>query len=481
MELNVGLLSPEILLTGIAVFMILLDLITPKRFKNKLFSVISSVAVGVAIILTLSKISPIPQKAFNGFITKEAFTGIIDILVLFSGLFTVLVSHDFIERKKISYIGEFYYTLLFVLVGAMLLAGSSELSTLFVSLEVASISTYILMSLFKGDYRGKEGALKYFITGSVGAALLVYGMAVLYGLTGTTLYGEIAQAAEKLSPLPLLLAAGLIAAGFLFKTGAVPFHGWMPDAYEGAPTPVTLLMGSAVKVAAFAAFIKLFIPIFYHFQAEWEKALGVIAVISMFSGALLALNQRNVKRMLAYSAISHTGIIIATFLSSPALTVFSVVFYLFAYTFMTVAAFGLITILSANGIKGEEIESWKGLYSKNPLLSLSAVAIFMSLAGIPPLVGFWGKFYILLALVKSGEVLLAVSVLIASLISLYFYLKPVVYIFMKEGTGEKFIPGAGEYVATIVSTAAIVIFGLLPEVIAQISIMGLSSFLRSLT
>jgi len=479
MELNVKLLFPEFFVLAAAVTGILVDLLLPKRVKNGFFATFSVFVLFVAVFLVVFSSPFVPEEAFNGFVKKDLLTGFAQVLILFSSLIAVFVSYGFLKKFDTDYVGEFYYTLLFAVFGAMLMVSANELATLFVSLEVMSISVYVLSALFKRDYRGKEAALKYFIMGSVGAAVIVYGFALLYGISGSTNYEDLAGSISTLS-FPVLLALAFVISGFLFKLGAVPFHGWVPDVYHGAPTPVTLFMGAVVKVAAFVALLKLFYPVFLPLAQKWGEVFAVIGVVSAFVGALMALRQENVKRMLAYSAISHTGVVLAALVSVPAVAVFSVLFYLFAYAFMTVAAFGFISLLTEKGFKGENLSDWRNLYGKSPFLALSLVVIFMSLAGIPPLFGFWAKFYVLVALVKAGKVGIAVAILIASAISLYFYLRPVVYAFMKEG--EAVLPPIEpfELGAVAVTVFFLILFGIFPELISQTSLFALSSFLRGI-
>ena len=479
MELNVKLLFPEFFVLAAAVTGILVDLLLPKRVKNGFFATFSVFVLFVAVFLVVFSSPFVPEEAFNGFVKKDLLTGFAQVLILFSSLIAVFVSYGFLKKFDTDYVGEFYYTLLFAVFGAMLMVSANELATLFVSLEVMSISVYVLSALFKRDYRGKEAALKYFIMGSVGAAVIVYGFALLYGISGSTNYEDLAGSISTLS-FPVLLALAFVISGFLFKLGAVPFHGWVPDVYHGAPTPVTLFMGAVVKVAAFVALLKLFYPVFLPLAQKWGEVFAVIGVVSAFVGALMALRQENVKRMLAYSAISHTGVVLAALVSVPAVAVFSVLFYLFAYAFMTVAAFGFISLLTEKGFKGENLSDWRNLYGKSPFLALSLVVIFMSLAGIPPLFGFWAKFYVLVALVKAGKVGIAVAILVASAISLYFYLRPVVYAFMKEG--EAVLPPIEpfEFGAVAVTVFFLILFGIFPELISQASLFALSSFLRGI-
>ncbi len=481
MALNVGVLTPEIFLLSAALIMMVVDLIVPEKSKNKLFFSSTFAVLIVTLLLVVFSLSLKPLSAFHEFIKKDSLTVVAQILILFSAIFSSLSSFSYIERFKLSHIGEFYYTLLFAIFGGMLLVSSNELTTLFVSLEILSISLYILTALFKGDTRGKEAALKYFIMGSVGAAILVYGLAILYGLTGTTVYEGIAKFIESEGiTSTLLLSVVLVASAFLFKTGAVPFHTWVGDVYHGAPTPVSAFMGAAAKTAVFIAFIKLFLPLFSTLAGEWRPAIIFIAVLTMFAGALLALNQDNLKRMLAFSAVSHTGVILAALATVPALATYTVLFYLFVYIFMTVAAFGLVSMLTSSNFKGEDVKEWAGLYKKSPFIALCAVVIFMSLAGIPPLAGFWAKFYVILALVREGMITAALVVVLSSLISLYFYLKPVVFIFMKDGGEAKPNHSAVDYAVVATASFFILMLGLTPNLVAQISLFSVASFIKGL-
>ena len=480
MELNLGLMLPEAFLLVSALLMIVIEFVIPDRQKNSFFSNLSIVIIVVTMFLVSGTASMKPSCAFNGFIKKDLMVVFSHLFLLISGIFAVLLSHNHIERFSLKSKGEYYYTLLFALLGGMLLVAANEFSTLFVSLEVMSISVYILVALFKNDYRGKEAALKYFIMGSVGAAILIYGFAILYGLTGITTYDGVSELVDKnVVTLALLFSMALVSVAFLFKTGAVPFHSWVIDVYHGAPAPVTAFMGAAVKLSSFVAFMRLFFPVFVSFAQNWTPAIELIAVVTMFTGALLALNQSNLKRMLACSAISHTGVILAAFVTVP-LASFAVLFYLFVYVFMTLAAFGMISLLTTKGFKGENVEDWGGLYKKTPFLALSAVVIFMSLAGIPPFAGFWAKFYLLVALLREGFVTLALAVVLSSLISLYFYLKPLVYAFMKEESDLAVSYNVRDYAVIGLSTLVILTVGFFPNLFVKFSLLGVISFVRGL-
>ena len=483
MVLNLHALLPELTLLSCALAMLLLDLFVPERHKNGVFAFASSVVLGTVLLLVAKQgFNLEPVFAFNGFLKKDAMVNITQGFVVLCGLMAVLLSYSYISKFSLKYRGEYYYTLLFAVFGALLLVASAEFSTLFVSLEVMSISIYILIALFKEEVREAESAVKYFITGSVGSAVLVYGLAILYGVAGSTEYAGVASALRSAGvSAPVLVAMILVAAGFLFKTSTVPFHAWIPDVYHGAPTPVTAFMGAVVKMASFVAFLRLFLPVFYYYTpGEFAPVLLILAVVTMFFGAFMALNQENLKRLLAYSAVSHTGVILTAFAVEPVSGSFALVFYLLVYAFMVVSAFAMVSIMTAEGFKGENLEDWKGLYSKSPFIAVCAVVVFMSLAGIPPFAGFWAKLYILMALVKDGFLTTAFAVVLSTLVSLYFYLKPVVYMFMKEGKGvypSFTLPG---YAVVAVTTLFVIFFGIFPSYLAKLSLAGATAFVRGL-
>jgi len=482
MELNPGLLLPEGFLLISAMVMLLVDLLVPDRKKNGLFAGISFAVVAVTMFLVTFTLSLEPKLAFNGFVKKDAMVVVSQLFILLCGLLSILMSYSYLEKFPLKHRGEYYYTFLFALLGGMLLVEANEFSTLFVSLEVMSISVYILIALFKKEEKSLEASLKYFVTGSVGAGILVYGLALLYGLTGTTLYSGVSEVVHESGVTPvLLLSVVLVAAAFLFKTGAVPFHGWMPDVYQGSAAPVTAFMGAAVKLSVFVAFLRLFLPVFSGTASEWTPAILTVALVTMIFGALMALNQDNLKRMLAYSAVSHTGVVLSAFVTVPALASFTVLFYLIIYVFMVIAAFGLVSFLTSSGFLGEEVQDWRGLLKKSPFISFCIVVIFMSLAGIPPLAGFWAKFYLLLALVREGYIFTALTVLLSSLISLYVYLKPIVYVFMEDGSELNISFSSTDYVVVGFSTFSILVLGIFPKLVAELSLLSVASFLRGLS
>jgi NADH-quinone oxidoreductase subunit N len=480
MEINMVFVLPEIFLTVSVLLLMLMDIFTPDRNKNAVFMSLCAAVTVIAMLILLKEPAFKPEFAFNKFFRLDFLAVVSKFLILISTLFTVFLSRKFIEKFELKFKAEYYYTILMAALGGMLLVSANELATLFVSLEVMSISIYIVTAIFKNDYRGKEAALKYFILGSVGSGFLVFGFAILYALAGTTQIDTIKMnLAVNFSPA-VLLAMAMVGAGFLFKVGIVPLHMWVPDVYEGAPTPVSSFMSSAVKLSAFIAFMRIFYPAFAKFLSSWEIPFEIFAAVTMVAGSLMALNQKNLKRMLAYSSIAHSGILLSAFLTASVSGTFSIIFYLSVYVFMNIAAFALISTLTGKGYIGENVEDWGGLFLKNPLLATIGIVVFLSLAGIPPFAGFFAKFYVILALVRADHIILALIVVLSSLISLYFYLKPVVFSFMREKSDlEVGMPSFEDLGVLILSSAVLIIFGILPSLLVKISVFSVASFLKT--
>jgi NADH-quinone oxidoreductase subunit N len=482
MELNPDLLIPEGFLLVAALTMLLFDLVVPDRKKNKLFVTVSFVVIAVTMFFAASTLCFEPQLAFKGFVKKDSMVVISQLFILLCGLFSVLMGYSYIEKFPLRHKGEYYYTLLFALLGGMLLVEANGLLTFFVSLEVMSISVCILIALFKGEQRSLRAGLKYFMMDSISAVLLVYGFAILYGLSGTALYSEVSKVVNEAGVTPaLLLTAVFVAVAFLFRMEVVPFHSWVPDVYQGAATPVTAFISTAVKLAVFVAFLRLFLTLFLKIATGWTPAVLTVAVVTMFAGALMALNQDNLKRMLACSVLFHTGVVLAAFVTVPALSLFTVLFYLFIYVFMMIAAFGLVSLLTSYGFKGENVRDWKGLVKKSPFLTFCVAVTFMSLAGVPPFAGFWARFYVFLTLAREGFVLVALAVLLSSLIFLYVYLKPLVYVFAGEDAVLKVSFSSTDYVVVGFSTLSILVLSIFPKLVAEISLLSAASFLRGLS
>jgi NADH-quinone oxidoreductase subunit N len=402
------------------------------------------------------------------------FTGIICI----GSLLTLLMSIDYLRQNPLP-AGEYYALVLLSTAGMIFLAAANDLIVLFLALEIMSVAVYVLAGLLRREARSTEAALKYFLLGAFASGFLLYGIAFFYAASGSTRLDLIAQtiAHRGLEPFTLL-AIALVLVGFGFKVALIPFHAWMPDVYEGAPTAVTAFMAVGVKAAAFAAFARVFMDALGGVATSWSGLLWVMAALTMTVGNVGALLQRNVKRMLAYSSIAHAGYALVGVVAASRDGGAALLFYLAVYAFMTLGAFGVVIALGRRGEPNEDLRDWAGIGFRHPILGLSMTVFMLSLAGFPPTAGFAGKFYLFSAAIDAGYVGLAVIGVLNSLISVYYYLGVLVQMYMVDGTRVIDPPTSRPcLLATILlAVAATVLIGVLPSgpmEIARLSFLSL--------
>ncbi|MGH7459104.1 MAG: NADH-quinone oxidoreductase subunit N [Longimicrobiaceae bacterium] len=368
-----------------------------------------------------------------GMVVVDGFRIFANFIFLLSAGFATVVSIGYLDRMGLNR-GEFHVLLLFATVGMMVMAGARDLMLIFLGLELMSISVYVLVGFNRSDPRAAEAALKYFLLGAFSTAFLLYGIALLFGATGTTNLSLLAGlfTSGELSPL-LLAGVGLTAVGFGFKVAAVPFHMWTPDAYDGAPTPVTGFMATGVKAAAFAAFIRVFAVAFGGAYEQWVVVIFWLAALTMIAANLIALTQGSVKRMLAYSSIAHAGYLLVALAAANSLGAAAFLFYLVVYTLMTIGAF---TVISAGDKDRIALPDYAGMGWEKPLIAALFSVFLLSLAGFPLTAGFIGKLYILQAALAAGLLPLAVILVVASLISYFYYLRVVIVMYMRPVSPE---------------------------------------------
>ena len=426
-----------------------------------------------------------------GVFSTEKFSVFVSCVILMSGIFASLMSIGYLRNNQLVR-SEYFILLLFAVYGAIAMVQSVDLLMMFIALEVMSLSVYVLAAFLKNDRRSQEGALKYFLLGSFGSAFFLFGVALIYGMTGTVNITKIAQvlAAGSLFEHPgVLVAMALLMSGLFFKMALVPFHMWTPDVYEGSPAVITGFMATAVKAGAFGIFIKLlsvtFTPILVHsgqpeFQSTvnlaalavyWKPLLWWLALITMFVGNLVAVSQRNVKRMLAYSSIAHAGYMVLGILAANDEGRMGVLFYLFAYTLMNMGAFGVLYLLDGQEGKAQTLEDYQGLGFKYPALSFLMSLFLVSMAGLPPTAGFIGKFYLFAAAIKEGYLLLAALGIMTCVIGAYYYLRVIWMLYMMEPSREVVAGRVGftSMIALIAAALGIMYFGILPEGLAQVA------------
>ena len=435
-EVNWASIGPELILIGTAAMVIFLDLLIKGERKDSLgyFTVL-----GMALALVFGWVEGGGvTKAFGGMIIVDGFTQFLTVLIVGVAILVTLMSIQALREGGMD-AGGYHILVLLSTVGMLLMVKGLDLVIIFLGLETLSIAIYVLAGYRKWVQQSAEAAFKYFLLGAFAAAFLLYGIALLYGATGTTSLEGIAQyiAAKGLNAHPLLLlGVGLLLVGLGFKLALVPFHSWTPDVYEGAPTAITAFMAVGVKAAAFAAFVRIFGGALPLIEFQWKDVLWVMAVITMTVGNVVALSQTNIKRMLAYSSIAHAGYILVGIIAGGNLGWSAVLYYLGAYAFMNLGAFGIVLFYGQKEETNVEIADYAGMGFRYPLLG-AAMAIFLfSLAGIPPLVGFMGKFYIFSAAIKSGYIWLTIIGVMNSLVSVFYYFRVTVIMYMKEPIKE---------------------------------------------
>ena len=412
--------------------------------------------------------------AFYDMVTLDSFALYFNVLFLAAAFLSVIMSYQYLEVEKEQHT-EYYALILFATSGMMFMAGAIDLVSLFIGLELMSISTYILVGFLRGRKRSNEASIKYFLLGAFSTGIILYGMSLLYGLTGSTNLNKIAQQISGLEDTTLLtLSLFMMMAGLCFKIGAVPFHMWVPDAYEGAPTSITAFMSVAVKAAAFAIFLRIFYVAFGGVQEIYTFPLALIAMITMTWGNVAALTQTNVKRLLAYSSISHAGFVLMGLVAGTEFGVMASAIYLLAYTFMNLGIWAGVILLRRQDISGERLEDFDGLYFKHPGIAVLMLIFFLSLAGIPPLAGFIAKYFVFAAVLEvaltegapqaSVLVWLAVVAALNVVVSVYYYFRIVVPMFIKQD----YLPAplsfsTGLWVVLVITGVLTLLIGVYPE------------------
>jgi len=437
-------------------------------------------AAGALAALIAAWMTPTGPAAFAGSVAVDGMARILNVLLAFSAFMTLLLTSGYAGRWEVES-GEFYALILFATAGMMALAGGLDLVTIFVGLEVASVSQYILAAFRWREPRSIEASVKYLLLGAFASGFLLYGIALVFGATGSTNLHEIALSVSRggITGSPLLLAGlGFLLVGLGFKISAVPFHMWTPDVYQGAPTVVTGFMAAGPKIAVMAALLRILGVGFESARPEWTVILWWLAVLTMVVGNVLALVQRDVKRLLAYSAIAHAGYLLVALVAGQELGGISILYYMAVYALTTLGSFGVVALVKNEDDGGTDLDAFAGLGFQRPWLG-AAMAIFMfSLAGIPPTAGFVGKFYIFSGAIQSGHVVLAVIGVMASLVSVYYYLRVVVAMYMRpQAAGEPALavtsPALG--LALAISVAGILFLGVYPAPLYRIAQAAIST------
>ena len=477
---DVVAIAPIILAILTAVAVLVVDLIRPGHTGLAVGTAFIGLALTTAVTLATGAdaAAAVDQHltAFNGAYTVDALTSFLDILFISIVVLTIMFAPDYLVPRGLP-VAEFAIVLVFAMTGAMLLAGATDLLLLFLGLELMVLPGYLLAGFHKTDAYSTEGAIKYFLLGSFSSAIFLFGLAFVWGMTGTTRVDEVAAAFEAIvagaAPLSPGLAMGLafMTTGVAFKIAAVPFHYWTPDAYQGSPTPVTGYLSVGPKIGAFALILRLFVEALGPLSEWWMPVVIVLATLTMTLGNLVALTQDNVKRMLGYSSIAHTGYMLvglAAYAAGEIQGLEGLLYYGAAYTFMNLGAFAVVAALQKRTGVTSQLDTFAGLGRKEPLLGILMALFLLSLTGIPPTAGFFAKAYVILAAVEAGGsvTFLAVIAVLNAAVAAFYYLRVVVYMYMRDPTSDAPAPRHGALVwgGLAAATALTIVLGVFPNI-----------------
>lgn len=471
LNMNLPVYLPLVFSAVWAVFLLLADLWVPKGRKG-ITAIFAAIGFLIGMVLTYQQFF-IPGirlgvTAFNEMVVVDGFSVVLTMVFMITGLVVTALSVDYMRRMKIEK-GEFYSLLFFSITGMILLAQVNDLIILFLGLELLSIPLYVMAGFALPRLDSEEAALKYFFTGAFASGFLLYGIALVFGATGTTNIPEVAQrisAEDLLNPTLMLLGAGFLLVGLGFKIASVPFHMWAPDVYQGSPTPVSAFMSVGVKIAAFGALIRVFLRDFSIYSVDLTPVFMVLSVATMLVGNLMALSQKNMKRLLAFTSVASAGYLLMAFVpyGNRMLTgeiVAAMVFYLLAYAITSFGAWAVVIAMEKGDAQGLEIEDYSGLGRKYPWLGVCMSLFLLSFAGVPLTIGFWGKYYLFSDVIDGGYPWLAAVGILASVISVFYYLRVIFKMFMVEGE-PKIRRDIWLTVVTLVSAVAVFILALEP-------------------
>ncbi|MGD8190333.1 NADH-quinone oxidoreductase subunit NuoN [Brevibacillus ginsengisoli] len=466
-------LLPEITILAFATLLSLIDLFMGKRTSRAVLGWLAVVGVVLAGFFVISNVNALdkPYTFMADMLRIDDYGNVFKLLFLSGVAFTLILSQSYLKKGDITHQGEYYYLLLTGLLGAMVMASSADLITLFVGLELLSISSYVLVGLRKTNLRSNEASFKYVVSGGIATAVTLFGMSYLYGMTGTTNLYEMTEriAAAYMNGFSFLviLSFAMMLVGLGFKIATVPNHMWAPDVYQGAPTPVTAFLAVVSKAAGFALVFRLLLIAFYGVIAQNENVtlcLSFVAGLSMIIGNTMAIRQTNVKRMMAYSGIAQAGYLLVPFISVTYFFFEQVTFYLFAYLLMSFGAFAIIMVVTRDQ-GSEELKSFSGLYHRAPFLAIAMTIFLLSLAGIPISAGFFGKFYIFLSSVALKHYWLSAVMIATSVVSYYYYFGIIRQMYMRPGQTEAPLKAPMGVVFVVgITLIATLAFGIVPEV-----------------
>ena len=422
-SLNLALATPEIFLLTMTCVVMVVDLFSKAEQREGRLFILS---IGTLLLAAMSLYKPLvaPQYAFNGMLVVDGMAVILKFAILISVAMVIVYSRIYLAARKL-FTGEFITLIMFATLGMMIMVSANHFISLYLGLELLALSSYAMVALNRDSVTSSEAAMKYFILGAMASGLLLYGLSMIYGATGSLDVSRVAAIISSSRGIDPLIMFGLVfvVSGLAFKLGVVPFHMWVPDVYEGAPTAMTLFIGSAPKIAAFGFIMRILADSLGGSVGDWQGMLVILSVLSMALGNIVAIAQTNLKRMLAYSTISHMGFLLLGILAGTKNGYASGMFYVITYVLMTAGAFGMIMLLSRAGFEADNIDDFKGLNQRSPLYAVMMLFIIFSMAGIPPFLGFWAKLAVLEGALNAGYTWLVVFAVLMSVIGAFYYLR----------------------------------------------------------
>ncbi|MDP6290092.1 MAG: NADH-quinone oxidoreductase subunit NuoN [Arenicellales bacterium] len=468
-DLNIAAALPEMILATMACLILLIDAFYGNRYRQ--LTCWTSIATLLLVaLLAASDISTQSDVAFGGMYFDDPLGNLLKAAIFLSTAVVFLYSREYLEQRDIQS-GEFYVLGLFGALGMSIMASAGNFLTIYLGLELLALSLYALVAFNRKSDRSTEAAMKYFVLGAIASGILLYGLSILYGLTGTLDITGVstALANSEVNNQAITLALVFIVVSLAFKLGAVPFHMWLPDVYQGSPTATTLYLGSAPKLAAFAMIMRLLVGGLENFHSSWQEMLVILAILSMGAGNLIAIAQTNIKRMLAYSTISHMGFFLLGILSATETGYSASLFYVMVYSVMALGTFGMILLFSRRGFEAEELSDFKGLSQHHPWYAFLMLLLMFSMAGVPPTVGFYAKLSVIRSVLQVELVWVAVVAVLFAVVGAFYYLRVIKLVYFDHAEGEALIvesPVANKVMLSINVLALIVVLPWMGEIIS---------------
>jgi NADH-quinone oxidoreductase subunit N len=454
---------PEIFVFSMACAILIVDVFLSDRSRVVSYLLAQLTLIGAAA-LTLTQLTGGTVRTFHNMFVQDPMADVLKLGIYLAVFVAFVYSREYLRDRGI-FRGEYYVLGLLGVTGMMVMVSAGHFLTIYLGLELLSLSLYAMVAFQRDSGESTEAAMKYFVLGAIASGMLLYGLSLLYGATGTLEIEPLRQAIAGMNKGSVILILGLIfvIVGLAFKVGAVPFHMWVPDVYHGAPTPVALYISSAPKIAAFAMIMRLLVGGLEGLVDSWQQMLIILAILSMGIGNLVAIAQTNIKRMLAYSAISHMGFFLLGILSGTANGYGSSMFYVLAYAVMTLGAFGVIVFMSRQGFEADQLDDFKGLNQRNPWLAAMMLLLMFSMAGVPPTIGFYAKLLVIQAVMDAGMLWLAIVSVLIAVVGAFYYLRIVRLMYFDTAEGEQVFAAAGDLKA-VLSINALAVLALMPWV-----------------